>query len=389
MISLAEAQARILADLPALTTDQAPLLDAAYRYLAADVTALRNQPARDLSAMDGYAVAGPGPWTVIGESAAGSAFTGTCPGRSAVRIFTGAILPDGADRILIQEHALVDGQQLRAHDDKRPKLGQHVRHRASDFAINSPLLSAGDLLTPARLGLAAAAGHGTLPVARRIKIALLSTGNELVTPGIPCDDQQIPASNALMLSTLLPSAVCTIDDLGIVRDEMNALGAAIAQAADADILVTLGGASVGDHDLVRPALLANEATIDFWKVAMRPGKPVMFGRRGHQLILGLPGNPVSAYVTATLFLLPLVRKMAGARDHLPIPHAARLTAPLPANGERVDHLRAHLGPDGVVPTGHNDSAALRALASANCLIIRPPHAQAAEIGASVAVISTP
>ncbi len=390
MIPLAEAQARVMALAEPVDIENLPVAGACGRWLAEPVAALRSQPARDLSAMDGYAVrAGDGPdWRLIGESAAGRAFSGSVVTNEAVRIFTGAALPEGANAVVIQENVTADGAAIRQTDGHTPRPGDHIRRAGSDFALGEALIPAGTCLTPAHLALAAMAGHGTLPVRRKIRVHLISTGDELVPPGTTTRDDQIPSTNGLMLAAMLEGLPVTITDSGIVADTLEATRAAIAAARDADVIVTIGGASVGDHDLVRPALIAEGATLDFWKVAMRPGKPVMSGRLGNAIALGLPGNPVSAFVTAILFLKPLIAALSAAADPLPPPETGILGAPVPANGPRTDHLRAQFDQGRLIPISPNDSAALKALASATALIVRAPDAQALEPGSKVAFIRT-
>jgi molybdopterin molybdotransferase len=390
MISLDEAQARLLALATPVAAETIPIAQAAGRWLTDDVSAKRTQPARDLSAMDGYAVrAGDGPkWHVIGESAAGRSFAGTISAGEAVRIFTGAALPPGADAIIIQENVARDGNICRQTDGNPPKAGDHVRHAGSDFAAGEMLVAKGTRLDAAHIGLIVAGGYGTAAVARPICVTLISTGDELVPPGADAGEDQLPASNGVMLATLLHGWPVALNDPGIVPDRLEAVRDALIAAHDADIIVTVGGASVGDHDLVKPGLEAAGATLDFWKVAMRPGKPVLVGRLGNALTLGLPGNPVSAYVTALLFLKPLIAALSDARDPLPARESATLGGTLPACGPRTDHVRARFENGRIVPTGPNDSAALKGLASADALIVRAPNAPAAEPGEIVDIIRT-
>lgn len=389
MISLPEAQRRLFALAEPVDTEHVRLIDAAGRWAADTIRAKRTQPQHDLSAMDGYAIRDadmPGPWKIIGESAAGLRFDGLVRAGQAVRIFTGAAMPEGADTVLVQEDASSDGKTLTLTGEGPPHGGAHVRRAGSDFASDDVLIAAGEPLTAARIGLAALAGHATLAVRRKIRVALLSTGDELALPGATLGRDRIPASNAPMLAALLRDLPVEVRDGGIVPDRLPTLAKALGAAKRDDILVTTGGASVGDHDLVRPALEMAGATLDFWKVAMRPGKPVLAGKLGDTLVLGLPGNPVSAFVTAILFLRPLIAHLGGARDPLPQRHDARLAAPLPANGARLDHLRARWREGEVVPTGANDSAMLAALAAANALIVREPNAPAAKAGDKVEII---
>ena len=391
LLPVAEAQARLFALAPRVTAETVSLRAAAGRWSAGDVLALRTQPAATLSAMDGYAIrfAGmPGPWRVIGESAAGHAFAGTVSPGEAVRIFTGAALPAGADTVLVQEEARTpdDGDDRLLLDGEGPAhRGRNTRAKGLDFTAGDVLIRAGDRLTPARIALAATAGHGTLAVNRRLRVATLATGDELVAPGAPIEGLALPESNGAMLAAMLADLPVEVIDLGILPDRLDALAKAFA-TVDADIVVTTGGASVGDHDLVRPALVAAGGSIDFWRIALRPGKPMMAGRLGPAVVLGLPGNPVSAFVTALLFLKPLVAALADARDPLPRSYAAPLGEPIPANGARTDYLRAEMRDGRVFASTIQDSSMLLTLARAGCLIVRPAHAPAANMGDSVEIL---
>jgi molybdopterin molybdotransferase len=382
MIELAEAQARLFALRAPVEGEKVALVDAAGRWAASDVVARRTQPARDLSAMDGYAIRAadaPGPWRVIGESAAGRLFDGSVGVGQAVRIFTGAVVPDGADCILIQENATRNGDALTLACDA-PVAGQHIRRTGADFAEGALLIAKGEPITPARIALAAMGGHATLPVARELRVAIISTGDELVAPGAATAEDQIPSSNAPMLAAMLAGLPVEIDDRGIIPDDLAALTAEFQACAAGDIIVSIGGASVGDHDLVKSALEAAGAKLDFWKIAMRPGKPVMAGMLGDAVVLGLPGNPVSAFVTAFLLLKPLIARLSGASDPLPERIEAQLAAPIPANGNRLDHIRGILTGSVAMPTGANDSSMLAALSKSNILIIRHINAPAASKG---------
>lgn len=384
LLPVAEAQARLLALAAPLPIEPAPLVEATGRFAAEAVIARRSQPSVHLSAMDGYALRFadmPGPWTVVGQSAAGRGLDRALTAGQAARIFTGAPLPVGADTVLLQEEAARDGDRLTLAGDGPTGAGDDVRHVGSDFAEGARLIEPGHLLNPARIALAAMGGHGTLAVPRRVRIALLSTGDELVPPGTPAPPPLLPASNGPMLAALLAGRPVEIMRETIVPDRLDALVAAFAEAATiADVVVTTGGVSVGDHDLVRPALLQAGATLDFWKVAMRPGKPLMAGRLGRAILLGLPGNPVSAFVTAHLFLLPLIRHLGC--DPAPLPPVRRLalTAPLGPTRERADYLRARIVAEGVAPLASRDSALLAELARADGLIARPAHAPPANEG---------
>ncbi len=390
MISLEEAQARLLDGVVALEPENASLLEACGRILASDVIAHLSQPPFPASAMDGYAIRFadlPGPWQVIGESAAGAGFGGAIGKGEAVRIFTGAPLPAGADTILIQEEATRQRDSaLVLTGEGPPRQGAHVRPAGLDFRQGEGLATAGTRVSPALAGLLASGGHAAAPVHRRPRVVLLATGDELVPPGETPGPCQIVSSNGLMLAALFAGAGAAVEDRGIVRDDLGALTAAIQAASDADLLVTIGGASVGDHDLVAPALKAAGATIDFWKVALRPGKPVMTGALGRCRVLGLPGNPVSAYVCALLFGLPLVRKLSGDPHPLPREAYAMTTVALPANGARRDFMRAAYGGGGVTPAAAQDSAMLGVLARSNALLVRAPYAPPVAAGEQVVIM---
>ncbi|MEJ7935188.1 molybdopterin molybdotransferase MoeA [Sphingobium sp. AN558] len=388
LIPVNEAQARLFALASSLPAEELAAVDCAGRWLARDLHALRDQPWVDLSAMDGYAVRAsewPGPWTVTATSAAGGGVPDPLVQGTACRIFTGAPMPIGADAILIQENARVEDGRLSGLDDALTP-GRHVRPAGSDFRTGDSLLPAGSWLGPPQIALAVLAGHGCLPVGGRPRVALLSTGNELVPPGALTPPGRLPSSNAPMLAAMLSALPCDVIDLGIVPDDLPAQTDAFARAAGADIIVSTGGASVGDHDLVRPAFLAAGGTLDFWKIRMRPGKPLMAGTIGQAIFLGLPGNPVSAFVTATLFLLPLVRSMAGAAAPGPPTIRANLGSILPATGERDEYLRAFRSDAGVVSVTSQDSAAMVSLAAADCLILRPAGSPVGQPGESVTIL---
>jgi molybdopterin molybdotransferase len=383
-----EALTRLLALATPVAVETLPLLDATNRWAAADVLALRTQPVRDLSAMDGYAVRHadmPGPWRLIGESAAGAPFGGAVSAGEATRIFTGAAVPDGTDCIIIQEDVTRTGDTITLTGDGPPAPGTHIRRAGSDFATGDTLIEAGTPLTPARIGLTAIAGHATLPVRRPIRVALISTGDELVPIGTDPDPNRIPASNGVMLAALLQNLPVDIIDMGIVPDDKAALITTFEGARHYDIIVTTGGASVGDHDLVQPALIDAGATINFWKIAMRPGKPLMAGMLGDAVVLGLPGNPVSAFVTATLFLKPLIAHLSGARDPAPLMLTASLATAMPAVGPRTDYVRAQWLNGNIAPFG-GDSGMLAPLAAAAALIVRLAGSPPAVAGDAVTVI---
>ena len=389
-IPLAEAQGRLLAMVEPLGAETVPVETAAGRFLAADLLARRTQPPADLSAMDGYAVRADdlaGPWRVVGRSAAGYPFGAPVATGEAVRIATGALLPEGAGAVLLQEEAERDGDTLRLAPGGAPDA-RHIRRTGFDFRAGELLLARGARIGPPQLALAISGGHGALPVGRRPTIAVLDSGDELVADPAACADHQIPACNGAMIAAMATPLARSVTRIGPVADDPEALAAALAQADGADVLVTSGGASVGERDLVRPAIERWGATIAFWRVAMRPGKPVLVARRGRQWVIGLPGNPVSSYVTAVLFVLPLLRALAGATGaaRLPLSLCAPLSAPLPATGARLEFVRAVLCADGVTPLREQDSSALASLAAANALIERPAGAAPARAGEAVRVL---
>lgn len=388
LLPIAEALSRLFALASPLAVERVPLAGAAGRWAAANLQARRTQPSADLSAMDGYAIRFadlPGPWRVIGESAAGRGFAGEAQPGDAVRIFTGAPLPPGTDTVMVQEEAAREGDRVLLAGDGPATLGRNVRRRGLDFSEGDLLIRSGERLTPARLALAGAAGHGAVAVRRKVRVAIAATGDELVAPGEPVGEAQLPETNRLMLAAQLADLPVELIDLGILPDRRETLEQAF-RAVDADLLVTSGGASVGDHDLVQPALKAAGAVIDFWRIALRPGKPMMAGRLGDTVVLGLPGNPVSAFVTALLFVRPLVAHLAGAADPLPRTRTVTLGEPLARNGERTDYLRAEIRDGRVLASTLQDSAMLQTLARATCLIVREPHAPAAEAGDSVEIL---
>ena len=388
LVPVAEAQIRLLAAARSVAAEIVPIGDALGRWAAAPVLARRTQPAADLSAMDGYAIRFadlPGPWRVLGESAAGRPFAGAVGAGEATRIFTGAAIPAGADTVLVQEEAVRTGDRLDLAGEGPPAFARNVRRRGLDFADGDELVGGGERITPARLAVVATGGVATVTVARRIRVALASTGDELVEVGRPIPDGYLPESNRLLLRSLLADLPVEVIDLGILPDDLATIRNAFA-GVRCDLLLTTGGASVGDHDLVRPALEAAGASIDFWRIALRPGKPMMAGRLGATQVLGLPGNPVSAYVTATLFARPFVAALSGSRDPLPQTTTGTLDEDLPANGARTDYLRAELRGGRLYAAAIQDSSMLLTLARANCLILRQPHAPAARIGDSAEIL---
>ena len=397
LLSVADALARVLDGVKPLPREDAALTDADGRVLAQDVAARRTQPPADLSAMDGYAVRAadvasvPVTLKVAGEVAAGHPFEGEVGAGEAARIFTGGVIPPGADTIVIQENTARDGERVIV---KSPSpAGRHIRPAGLDFKEGEVLLPRGKRLTDRDVTLAAAMSHPTLPLHRRPKVAVLGTGDELKAPGSALGPGEIVYSNGFALMALSRAEGAEVVDLGVVPDEVEATVAAIrkARANGADILLTTGGASVGDYDLVQRGLKAEGLELSFWRVALRPGRPMMNGRLGPMQVLGLPGNPVSAYVCAYLFLVPLIRKLAGRSDLDPAAESAVLGRELPENDERADYLRATLErrADGTLvatPVSLQDSSMMAALAKADCLLVREALAPAAAAGSRCAIL---
>lgn len=351
-LSVEEALERVLAGAEPLAAESVAIEAARGRVLAAPLAAKLTQPPFDASAMDGFAVRKadiiklPATLAVIGQAAAGHPFDGSVGSGEAVRIFTGAPVPADADAIVIQEDTEHTPAQVTVRAG--PIETGHIRRRGFDFRTGDALLSAGRKLGPRELSLAAAMGHGTVSVHSRPLVGILSTGDELVAPGEQPRPGQIVSSNHLEVGALAELAGADVRQLGIARDTRDSLTSHVAKAADCDILVTIGGASVGDHDLVAPVLEARGMRLAFWKIALRPGKPLMFGRLVDTRVLGLPGNPVSALVCSRVFLVPLIRRLAGLPDAEAGLATARAAVPLDANGPRQHYMRAtlHTGADG-------------------------------------------
>lgn len=392
LMPVEEARTRILAHAKPLAPENVPLAQALGRALAKPLNAKRDQPPFNSSAMDGYALRSGDTMTefkVIGTSAAGHAFNGKLKPGQAVRIFTGAPVPTTADAVVIQENTSVTGKSVTILQAARP--GQNIRLRGLDFRKGETLFPAAIRLNARDIGLAAAMNCHILSVRRKPVVAVIATGDELVLPGAKPRPDQIVSSNSNALAALAESFGATVINGGIVRDDLRATERAILKMAKADIIVTTGGASVGDHDFVQEALKNAGVKIDFWKIAMRPGKPFMYGRKGQQQVLGLPGNPVSALVCAQLFLKPLLNCLQG----LPVdevPTMARLGIAMPANDSRQDHVRAMLeiaadGSRTATPCGKQDSSMQRTFRDAHCLIVRPPNAPAALMGDLVPILN--
>jgi len=394
LIPVEEARARILKGVKPLPPEMVKLEQALGRVLAKPLKAVRHQPPFDASAMDGYAViaadvaSAPATLKLIGLSAAGHAFKGRLKRGQCVRIFTGAPVPKGADAVVIQENTEADGKNVAVLQPVKPE--QNIRFAGLDFRKGEALLPAGLMLGARDIGLAAAANAPKLAVRRRPVVALIATGDELVLPGGKPRADQIVSSNSHALAAMAEHLGATVINFGIVKDDLKATERAIARAAKADILVTTGGASVGEHDYVQEALKNSGVAIDFWKIAMRPGKPFMYGRRKGQHVLGLPGNPVSSLVCARLFLKPLIDALLGlpAGDDLV---EARLGASMKENDSRQDYVRATLveaadGTRTAIPFNKQDSSMQRTFRDAQALIVRPPFAKVAGQGDVVNIL---
>lgn len=394
MISVEEARSRILGALHPTPAEVVALADAWGRVTAAPVLARLTQPPADVSAMDGYALRAAdsalgAELHVIGSAPAGHPFTGSVGPGQAVRLFTGSVVPDGADAILLQEDADRDGDRVTVRE--AVVAARHIRRAGQDFARGDAVVPAGRRLTARDVGLAAAANHPWLTVHRRPRVAVLATGDEIAMPGEPIPFGGIVSSNSHALAALVRAAGGEPMVLPVVRDDRSAIAAVADAVTGMDLLLTTGGASVGDHDLVIESLRARGMELDFWQIAMRPGKPLLFGRLGALPVVGLPGNPVSALVCAILFVLPALMRLCGLPASPPPVSSGVLGAAVKANDHRADHLRATIGTNSTgrivaTPFPVQDSAMLRRLALADALILRAPNAPALEAGADVPVI---
>ncbi len=389
MITVEEALAHLFALVSPLETETVPLVAANGRILSENVIARRDQPPFAASAMDGYAVASDAVRTgatlkVIGEAAAGHAFAGTVGMGEAARIFTGAPLPQGTDRVIIQEDITRDGDTIALGDNMDSK--SHVRAAGADFKTGDKV-TAPRRLTPSDIALLAAMNIPQVPVTRRPTIAIIATGDELVQPGENPGPDQIIASNSFGLAALVQNLGAHPRLLPIARDNVASLELAFDLAKDADLIVTIGGASVGDHDLVGDVAQAQGMERAFYKIAMRPGKPLMAGRMRNATMIGLPGNPVSAMVCGHIFVAPVIRKMLGLGECVSPRQTAILAKDIGPNGPREHYMRAHHGPEGVMIFDRQDSALLTVLADANCLAIRPIGDTARSKGEQISIIS--
>lgn len=398
MLSVEEARTRILSALGPTPAELVPLTGAHGRVLAEDVVSRRTHPPADVSAMDGYAVRAedvarlPARLTCIGEAPAGRAFPGTVGAGEAVRILTGGPVPAGANAIVLQEDVepAEGSPHIVVRDTAKPS-GRHIRARGLDLKAGEPVLRAGTRLTPRHLALAAAANLPWLSVHRRPRVAFLATGSELARPGEPMEAHHSVASNGYALAAYAAAWGGEAVDLGIAGDTPEALRTSVAAARGADLLVTSGGASVGDYDLIRSHLPKEGLAIEFWRIAIRPGKPLLFGRLNGLPLIGLPGNPVSALVCALLFLYPALARLSGRDPALPPRRTARLQTPLKPNGPREDYMRAGIevndeGGLHVTPFEAQDSSMLSAFARADALLVRPPLMPATAAGDFVQVL---
>ena len=395
LLTVREAHARVIAAFAPLPAEMVSVADAAGRVMASAPTARLTQPPSDLSAMDGYAVraedvpAVPSTLKLVGQAPAGGSYDHALKPGETVRIFTGGPLPMGADSIVIQEDTKAEGEKITILE--APKPGRHVRKAGLYFSAGDTPFKAGHVLTTRDVALAAAMNLPWLSVHRKPRVAILSTGNELVMPGDPVGRNQIVSSSGIAVAALMRAWGAEPTLFDIARDEAKLIGEHIAAGAQHDLLITLGGASVGDHDLVQDALKAQGFAMDFWRIAMRPGKPLMFATKDRARVLGLPGNPVSTMVCALMFVKPALDRMLGQSGELVATRPVRLAVDVKENDTREDYVRAVLrhGPDGsltVEPHKIQDSSMLSVLAWSNALLVRPPHDPARKAGDVVQVI---
>jgi molybdopterin molybdotransferase len=394
MLSVIEARRRILAAITPTGVETIALANAAGRVLAAPLPARLTQPPADVSAMDGFALrtedgAAGAVLRIIGSAPAGHPFTGKVGPGEAVRLFTGSFVPEGANTVLIQEDATVEGANLTVNEACVEEK-KNIRRAGQDFCAGDILVPAGKRLTARDIGLAAAGNHPWLTVHRRPRIAILATGDEISLPGETIAPGGIVSSNAHMLAAFCAAAGADATILPIARDDFAAIAEGADAAKGADFLVTTGGASVGEYDLIQPGLASRGLNVEFWKIALRPGKPLIFGQLGAMPLLGLPGNPVSAFVCSFLFLRPAIDRLLGLPGEAPATEPARLVTPLKPNDQREDYVRATISRDSagwlVTPFPVQDSGMLRTLANAGALIKRAPHDSAHPAGAEVQIL---
>ncbi|HTR86513.1 MAG TPA: gephyrin-like molybdotransferase Glp [Reyranella sp.] len=395
MLSVREAHARVVAAFSALPSETVSVAEAAGRVIAVAPKARLTQPPADLSAMDGYAVrtedvpAAPTTLKLVGHAPAGGSYDHALKAGETVRIFTGGPLPMGADSIVIQEDTKAEGDKITILE--APRIGRHIRKAGLDFSAGDQPFPAGRIVTTRDVALAAAMNLPWLSVYRKPRVAILSTGDELVMPGEPVGRNQIVSSSGIAVAALMRAWGAEPTLFDIARDDARLIQEKIAAGAQHDLLITLGGASVGDHDLVQDALKAQGFTMGFWKIAMRPGKPLMFAAKDRARVLGLPGNPVSTMVCSLLFVKPAIDRMLGQSGDVPATRPARLAVDVSANDQREDYVRSHvtLAADGgltVEPHKVQDSSMLSVMAWANALMIRPPHDPARKAGETVQII---
>ncbi len=387
LMPLIDAQNILLNSARKLDSEIVKITDSLGRITARDICAKRSQPAANMSSMDGYAIcydANITSWDVVGECKAGTTPCDTIISGQAARIFTGALLPEGADTIIIQENITIDGSRASLKPNCTMNKGQHIRREGNDFAQHETIIKAGETITAAKIGLLIAAGHDHISVYKKPQVAIISTGDELREIGDMCEPHQIPASNGPMIAAMLND--CEIVYNKIVKDDLLGITQAIRNNDHCDIIITIGGASVGDHDLIVPALRNLKANINFMKAAIKPGKPILTGKIGDAIIVGLPGNPASAYVTAILFLLPLTGYIMGKNSYMPIEKNAQLNHELPAIQERAEFLRAKVVGHNIMPYTGQDSAKISTLSESNALLIRPSNSPNIATGAMVKYI---
>lgn len=384
--SVATAQDALLALAAPLAAQRVPILDATGRYLAKPLIARRTQPPADLSAMDGYAVRGAPPWTVVGESRAGHPMKDALAAGQAAAISTGAHVPAGTESIVIKENACRSGDLIEPSD--RSEKADYIRSAGEDFTVGQALIASGTQIDEVGIALALAAGLDQVTVRCAPTVGILDCGDELAAFGTVCERHQVPATNGAMLRAMVRGIGAIPKTRELIADNVAAIASAIDGYSDCDVIVTSGGASVGDHDLLQPALGAIGADTVFWRVAMKPGKPLLVATRGRQIVIGLPGNPASSYVTAFLFLLPLLRKLAGAKEPLPQSIPIPCATELSATGKRQEFVRAVFYDNAVTPLPQQGSGSIRTLAQANALIARPINSPRRKSGTYVPVYLT-
>ena len=380
MLTVEDARERLLSLAKVLHSETIPTEDAIGRTLSEPAIAGRSQPPADLSAMDGYAAKGPGPWHIVGESKGGAPYSAALPANAAIEISTGAVVPAGCEGIVIKESARVERDGLHSSVSPDPAF---IRRRGFDFRQGDTVLGTGSVIAAPQLALLRMAGLAQVTIARRPRVSIIECGDELVSDLALVEGGLIPATNGTMVAAMCRNVAAETRSIGPLPDRLVDLEQAFETERAQDLVITIGGASVGRHDLIQPALEALGAEVTFSKVAMRPGKPLLVAKRGRQTIIGLPGNPASAFVTAFLFVLPFLRALQGRCTTDPVSLPLPLAGILPEGGVREEYRRARLVNGRAEPIDERDSSAVRALASADLLVRRPPHAPAVENGAAV------